>query len=315
MCWPLNRNDSGMSNATTWRRRGVDPVAAAIMRAQLSVFEEQFASLHQSMRSCAQLTGVDPLSPSAPPDARYLQQSEGSSNAPKAADGVAVLAPDGLEIKLANHLDAQGGLAKAQQVESFLQLCAKAASPERQALLLAVLQCTTGTMQLARFVQLGGLKVLRGWLRDAAMSNHTQLTGTGSRRAPRASGHGGGGARVRNRQGGEEDPQTVARGGDGDPRHRRRQRRQGRRRLARRRAHFDVDARAEGSAHRSGRGTGARGRNRTPEETRAPAAPLVRDRCGRRSSPGAEGGAGCRSGQHGIERRASRHQRGEREQG
>lgn len=155
----------------------VDPVAAAIMRAQLSVFEEQFASLHQSMRSCAQLTGVDPLNPSAPPDARYLQQSEGSSNAPKAADGVAVLAPDGLEIKLANHLDAQGGLAKAQQVESFLQLCAKAASPERQALLLAVLQCTTGTMQLARFVQLGGLKVLRGWLRDAAMSNHTQLTG------------------------------------------------------------------------------------------------------------------------------------------
>ena len=53
----------------------VDPVAAAIMRAQLSVFEEQFASLHQSMRSCAQLTGVDPLNPSAPPDARYLQQS------------------------------------------------------------------------------------------------------------------------------------------------------------------------------------------------------------------------------------------------
>ena len=282
------------------------------MRAQLSVFEEQFASLHQSMRSCAQLTGVDPLNPSAPPDARYVQQSE-ASNAPKAADGVAVLAPDGLEIKLANHLDAQGGLAKAQQVESYLQQrqgrFARASGAAARGAPVHDGDDAARAFRSARRAQ----SAPRLASRRGDVERHA-ADGPGSRRAPRASGHGGGGARVRNRQGGEEDPQTVARGGDGDF------------------ATEDDSAAKDAVASRADAlismwmrvlkdqrtapaAAPARAAATEPPRKRArPPLPLS-ETAAAAEARRVRRGAGCCSGQHGIERRASRHRRGEREQG
>lgn len=157
----------------------VDAFSAAVMRSHLAVFKEQFASLHKSLRTHTHFTGVEPLT-LMPPDSKYSQnvnsaQPVGAMDVSQSFASVPVAVPDALEIKLANLLDESGGLAKAQQAESFLQLCAKATSPERQALLLSALQCTSGVRQLARLVQLGALKVLRGWLREATVSRHTQL--------------------------------------------------------------------------------------------------------------------------------------------
>jgi hypothetical protein len=83
--------------------------------------------------------------------------------------------PDEAELKLVGLLDDQGGLAGLKDVETFMALIIKAATVDKRALYLSVLQATRHSGCLSHFVEAGGLQVLRLWIKDAADNGRTEL--------------------------------------------------------------------------------------------------------------------------------------------
>ena len=169
-------------------------VVTALIEAQRSLFEGQFAALHSSLALHVDLVGVDPTT-DRPADIRFRQQRVSAAAAaavaarggsageegkdeeneaemayePPAAPpppveeecyrAVKPAQPEGIETRLANMLGERGGLAEDAPVEVFVALMVNASTIDNRALLLAALEATASNAVLGRVVRLGALKV------------------------------------------------------------------------------------------------------------------------------------------------------------